>query len=42
VTHAGALRGVGVALMSSAEMERAKKGGAVRMRHHLSTKGGGE
>jgi len=42
VTHAGALRGVGVALMSSSEMERAKKGGAVRMRHHLSTKGGGE
>jgi archaeosine synthase len=37
VTHEGELRGVGVALVSSAEMERPGKGGAVRMRHHLSS-----
>ena len=37
-THAGELRGVGVALMSSSEMECSRKGAAVRMRHHLSSK----
>jgi len=41
VTHSGELRGVGVALVSSAEMERPGRGGAVRMRHHLSAKEGG-
>ncbi|MBM4247875.1 MAG: hypothetical protein FJ149_00220 [Euryarchaeota archaeon] len=41
VTRGGELRGVGVALMSAAEMERAGRGGAVRMRHHVSTRGGG-
>jgi archaeosine synthase alpha-subunit len=41
VTHAGELRGVGVALMGAAEMARPGKGGAVRMRHHLSAREGG-
>jgi archaeosine synthase len=37
VAHSGELRGVGVALMSSAEMARSARGAAVRMRHHLSS-----
>jgi len=41
VTHAGELRGVGVAIMSSSEMECSRKGAAVRMRHHISSKEGG-
>lgn len=42
VVHGVELRGVGVALMSSAEMGRSRRGGAVRMRHHLSTRGVGQ
>jgi archaeosine synthase len=38
VARSGELRGVGVALMSAAEMLESKKGGAVRMRHHVSSK----
>jgi len=41
VTFAGELRGVGVAIMSSAEMSSSRTGAAVRMRHHIHSGGAG-